>query len=142
VKLWRISDYLDLGGEGGLHVDGRWNSVGRLIVYTAESSALAMLEVLVRYGRKQLPPPFQLLEIDVPGDLTVTPFEGETPVDVAVSQRWGDEWLAAGRTTLAKVPSAVAPESFNFLINPLRAEAARITLKAHAHYPWDARLFR
>lgn len=141
MKLWRISNYLDLGGEGGLHVDGRWNSIGRLIVYAAESSALAMLEVLVRYGRKVLPPPYQLLEIEAPDDLAISDFGASAPRQVERSQAWGDRWLEEGATPIAKVPSAIAPKCFNYLINPAHADAREVMLIEHGKHPWDARLF-
>ena len=39
-----------LDGLGGLHVDGRWHSKGRPIIYSSESIALAKMEILTRLG--------------------------------------------------------------------------------------------
>lgn len=141
MKLWRISDYADLSGLGGLRRAGRWNLRGRPVVYAAESSALAILEVLVRYERKQLPPPYQLVEIEAPDALPIAEYRSPDPPPIDQSRSWGDRWLAAGKAPLAKVPSAVAPKCFNYLINPAHPDAAKITVVSHGRYSWDARLF-
>src|SRR3546814_17893036 len=54
---------------------------------------------------------------------------------------WGDAWLARGDTALARVPSAIAPDSFNWLINPLHSAARQIVTTAASRWPWDDRLF-
>ena len=141
MRLWRISEFLELDGEGGRLFGGRWNSGGRAIVYTAESSALAMLELLVQFRRTRIAQPFQLLEIEAP-DAAMIEYKGEVP-DYASrrSLSWGDEWLESGASLLARVPAAVAPKSFNVLINPAHPDARSVSLVAHAKYDWDSRLF-
>jgi len=142
VKLWRISPFADLSGEGGRLFDGRWNSGGRAIVYTAESSALALLEVLIRFGRREIPAPYQLLEIEAPDGLGVERFRpAAPPKNVASSVAWGEAWLRDNRTALARVPSAVAPQAYNYLLNPAHPDAAKVKIFSHARYHWDARLF-
>lgn len=142
MKLWRISPYADLSGEGGRLFDGRWNGGGRAIVYTAESSALALLEVLIRFGRREIPAPYQLLEIEAPDELVVESYARAAPSEsVASSVAWGETWLRTGRTALARVPSAVAPQAYNYLLNPAHPEAAKVRILSHARYEWDVRLF-
>lgn len=139
--LWRISERTELDGAGGLIVGGRWHSKGRAIVYTAESSALAMLEALVHLEADRMPPRFQLLQIEAP-ESSATGWTGAGLPDETVTRAWGDAWLEEGRTLLAKVPSVVAPGGFNWLINPAHAEARAIKLIAASRWPWDKRLFK
>ena len=121
---------------------GRWHRQGMHVVYTAESSALAMLEVLANLETVVTPPSFQLLEIDAPDDLTVTDWPaGQDHRDQSLTAEWGDAFLRAGKTPLARVPSVVAPESSNFLLNPQHPDAARVRITRAARWPWDARLF-
>src|SRR3546814_15442166 len=54
---------------------------------------------------------------------------------------WGDAWLARGDTALARVPSAIAPDSFNWLINQHHSAARQIVTTAPSRCPWDDRLF-
>ena len=140
--LWRVSEFVELDGEGGKLFKGRWHRAGRPVVYTAEHSALALLEILAQWQRRVTPPPFQLLEIDAPDDLGVTPFnERVPPASQDVSRSWGEAWLVTGATAIARVPSSLAPHANNYLINPNHCDAARIKVVRHARYQWDSRLF-
>jgi RES domain-containing protein len=42
----------------------------------------------------------------------------------------GGAWLAARRTTLLRVPSAVVPREANYLVNPAHPDATRIRVGA------------
>lgn len=141
--VWRISEYADLDGIGGTLVSGRWHSKGRPILYAADSSALAMLEVLVHLEVEHVPNPFQLMRIEIDDALAVTQWrETRLPRDMAESVAWGDAWLKAAPTPIARVPSVIAPDGFNWLLNPAHPamKGARITAKSR--WPWDKRLFR
>jgi RES domain-containing protein len=140
--LWRISEHASLDGAGGLIVAGRWHSKGRRITYLAESSALAMLEVLVHLETATVPPPFQLLRISGPDwpDFQVPPPE-LAYADERATRAWGDAWLAGGQTVLAKVPSRVAPMENNWLLNPAHHSAELFGIDAASRQPWDPRLF-
>lgn len=142
MKLWRLSKFLELNGEGGRLFAGRWNRGGQAIVYTAESSALAILEVLVQYQRGSIPVPVEVIEIVAPDDLLIFDYgEPMPPRDQAISQGWGEDWLRQGASALARVPSALAPASYNLLINPAHPDAPQIQVARHWRHSWDARLF-
>lgn len=53
----------------------------------------------------------------------------------------GDQWLLRRETALLRVPSVVAAESWNYLLNPLHPDAAKVTIVRKSHYQYD-RLFR
>lgn len=142
MRLWRISEWPTLNGVGGELVEGRWHRVGAPITYLAGSSALALLEVLVRRPRKELPEPYQLLEIEAPDDVTVIHWPVDQPIpDKDATADWGSAFLRAGTASLACVPSVIAPHSSNYLLNPLHPDAARVVIRRAARWPWDARLF-
>lgn len=140
--LWRISEYATLDGAGGVAVGGRWHRKGRPIVYCAESSALAMLEMLVHLEVDTLPPPFQLLRIEAEDAIPFAQWPaGRDPADMPATAAWGDAWLASGETALARIPSVVAPGGTNWLLNPLHPDAARVKIAGASRWPWDKRLF-
>ncbi|WP_380875097.1 hypothetical protein ACFB49_03320 [Sphingomonas sp. DBB INV C78] len=141
MRLWRISEYAVLDGMGGIVASGRWHERGRPIVYTADSSALAMLEVLVHLQVRSVPPPFQLIEIHISDEVTSEDAPPKLLDDPAKSAVWGTSWLAERRSALLRAPSAIAPGGFNWLLNPLHGEAARAQVIRHARWPWDSRLF-
>lgn len=68
--------------------------------------------------------------------------EDRPPADQAKSAAWGDAWLAEGETALARVPAAVAPHAYNWLLNPAHPEAAGFRIVAAGRWPWDRRLFK
>ena len=65
MRLWRISNHVDLSGEGGRRAAGRWSHQGRRVVYLAEHPALAMLETLVHLevDVEDLPSTYRLIEV-------------------------------------------------------------------------------
>lgn len=147
MTLWRISNYADLSGEGGVRVEGRWHHKGIPVVYLADSAALAMLEVLVHLeiDREDIPNNYQLLEIELPDALELAMLASE-----ALPQGWqqrqtltrsiGDEWLSLGKQPLLKVPSAIVPHSHNFLFNPRHPLAQQAVIKSTTLHPYDVRL--
>src|ERR1035438_8337135 len=106
TTLWRISNYIDLSGEGGRGFSARWHSEGRLIVYLVESPAGAMLERIVHmmdmYGDANLPRFYQLLKIAVPDDLGIKHLNTIAPADckddIQFTQQLGNAWLASMET--------------------------------------------
>lgn len=151
--LWRISNYADLAGSGALLHSGRWHHRGRPIVYLAQSAAAALLEALVHIEAShpgELPRDYQLLEVEVPDDIAVTdaawPAAGGGPsglaLDLLATRRIGDQWLAGGASLLLRVPSVVVGRTFNVLLNPAHAQAARCRILSVARYPYDDRLVR
>ncbi len=142
--LWRISNYEDLRGNGGLKVAGRWHHAGRPVVYLAEHPALALLETLVHLEIRtleDLPETYKLLRVAVPDNLAITQ---STPTlgwqtNATLSRNSGDTWLAAAESALLRVPSVLVPGQ-NYLLNPLHPDARNIAIVEILHWPFDPRL--
>ena len=149
MTLWRVSNHAVLDGTGGLRAPGRWHTRGNPIVYCAGNAAAALLETLVHaeIDAEDIPVAFRYLEIeaaDSVGVETIRPADLSSVwrVNFAHTRRTGDEWLRSGRAALLRVPSAIAPETWNFLINPMHPESAAIRIaKVHRHVV-DRRLLR
>jgi RES domain-containing protein len=144
---WRISNHLELTGTGGLIASGRWHTRGVPVVYLAESPTSALLENLVHLeiSERKIPEIYTLLEIAVPDDLAVHeihPTIADWQQNQHLTRELGDAWLAARETPLAKVPSAVAPKTWNMLLNPLHPNAADIKIVSATQEAFDLRLFR
>ena len=147
MRLWRISGFTDLSGDGGLRASGRWHRKGRRVVYLADHPASALLEVLVHLeiDVEDLPTHFQLLAIDAPDDIAVTAIDEATlPADWrdqrGVTRTRGDDWQRGGATALLRVPSAIVPSSSNTLFNPAHADAAQLSIISVIGAPFDRRL--
>jgi RES domain-containing protein len=148
LELWRISNHRSLNGEGGLHYSARWHTAGRPIVYLAASPAGAMIEVLVHLELQddELPPAYTLLKVEALSTLAIEEIrisaKGDWQTNLSLSRRLGDEWLKAGKTALARVPSAILPNTFNYLLNPLHRDAKQVRIASATKASFDPRLLR
>jgi RES domain-containing protein len=148
--LWRISNYADLKGRGGLRAGARWHTKGREVVYCAEEPTGALLEALVHIeveALEDLPRRYQLLRIAFPRKTAVEEVGlASLPPDwqrrTLLTRSIGDAWLAAGRTPALRVPSAISPHAHNVLLNPRLLRPAGIRIAAKSRYPFDTRLFK
>jgi RES domain-containing protein len=144
MELWRISNYADLSGLGGLRAAGRWHSQGRRIVYLADHPSGALLEMLVHLDRDLIPATYQLLRVSVPDDVVVEIADENLSADwrskTMVSREIGDRWLDRSSSALLQVPSAISERGSNFLLNPAHADAAKITVAEVIKAPFDPRL--
>lgn len=147
MKLWRISNYSTLDGIGGVRAGGRWHNRGIPVTYLSESPALAMLETLVHLelDPSEIPDSYQLLEVECPEAVTVSRLS-----DNALDDTWrtkeeftraiGDEWLTRGTESLLAVPSALVPDSYNYLLNPRHEDAKHLSVLTVRTHPYDSRL--
>lgn len=149
MNLWRISNYQSLDGAGGLYVSGRWHTKGHPVVYCTLNPATALLETLVHMeiDAEDRPEHFQILKIEGPDSLSVEKVEVNSlspawKTDVDATQVIGDHWLSEGRSLLLQVPSVLAPETWNVLLNPRHAEAGLLEITAIYEHDFDARFFQ
>lgn len=142
--LWRISRHGDLGGAGGIRAPGRWHHAGQPVVYLAQSPAAALLEVCAHTSANDIPPEFTLLKIESPEtSIRVIKLDGLTAdwqSRLDVTRDLGTAWLRKNGSALLRVPSAIVPETANFLLNPAHPDAKRIKVIEAFLYPFDARL--
>ena len=111
-----------LSGEGARLYGGRWNPAGWRCVYTAESRALAVLELLVHLTGQSRSLNFRLLTLEVDDDSIAhvkhVPEGWAAQPAGKASQSIGLNWLQSKKTLALKVPSVLVPEESNLLLNP------------------------
>ncbi len=133
-------------GLGAKLAGGRWNSPGVAIVYTAGSMALGMLEILVHVQREELLRRYVTFEVSFDESLVTAVEAGVLPRGWRRSpapgslRRIGDEWIASGTSAVLRVPSAVVPAEFNYLLNPGHGDFARIAIGPRQPITIDRRL--
>jgi RES domain-containing protein len=145
MLLWRISRHRDLSGTGGLRAAGRWHRRGFPIVYLAETPAGALLETCVHTSANDVPLRYTLLRVRVEERVSVEHLQPS-----ALGRDWtrraeatreiGSAWLRSSRSALLRVPSALAPDTFNVLLNPLHPDAAHVRVESAYEYPFDPRM--
>ncbi|ORM71122.1 RES family NAD+ phosphorylase [Pantoea rwandensis] len=134
-------------GYGAKEAGGRWNSVGVPMVYVSETASLTMLETLVHLNAPQIMDSFTLLRIDIPDeqiqdtDMQQIPenwSDEDAPQELAA---YGDAWCFTNSSIALRVPSALSPVEYNFLLNPQHPDFYGIAQKAEAiPFRFDRRL--
>ena len=134
-------------GEGARLYGGRWNSKGRAVVYCAESLSLATLEILVHLeDRVSLENLFSFIAVDIPDEcvevlpLSDLPLTWNSEAMSSASRQVGDEWVAEGRTVALKVPSAIIPNEWNYLLNPAHPDFSKLAFGFLQSFSMDPRL--
>jgi RES domain-containing protein len=131
-SLWRISNYASLDGEGGQRCSARWHTAGRRIVCFAESPAGALVEALVHLelDEQDWPRTYRLFQAEYPQKLRMETLEPGPAKGwqrkAELTRRLGDEWLRSERSALARVPSAILPDTRNVLLNPEHEDARQV----------------
>ena len=149
MVLWRISNYADLLGIGGMTASARWHTAGQPIVYLAETPSSALLEVFVHLETDEdhRPDAYQLLKIEADDgvDFESVALSSLSPAwksDELETRALGDAWLSRRKTPLLRVPSAITPETWNWVLNPRHADAPRLRILHRERHLFDVRLFK
>lgn len=135
-------------GEGAYLYGGRWSSPGVRLSYTSEHQSLAMLEYFVHLDKDDPPTDLVLAIAETPNDVTTGRVKAsELPAnwrDAAAPPelaRLGDEFVMKGKSCLLFVPSVLAPNENNCLINPAHRAFATITVQQLEPLSYDTRMF-
>lgn len=145
---YRIADsrYPIFDPTGAAINGGRWNSVGKRVIYAAESYAGAMLEVLAHRNAQTLPKHHKTVRILIPVDLKIESvyprdLPGWDDEDERVPRAFGDAWYDAKRSPILRVPSVVThgPE-YNLVLNTLHPQFLLIKARNPEPVVWDSRL--
>jgi RES domain-containing protein len=107
----------------------------------------ALVETLVHLNvdPEDTPEFYTLLKISVPDgfaiELLELPAGIEWKQDLELTRSIGNAWLASLRTTIARVPSVIAPHTWNYLFNPEHPDAKQVQIAEVIKERFDNRLF-
>ncbi|MFN3996678.1 RES family NAD+ phosphorylase [Algoriphagus sp.] len=148
-RLIRKKYGIELSGKGAALSGNRWNSKGTELIYCADSRALAMAEVAVHLSLSILPKDYVMVEIEIPNSISISSLKTDDLPQgwnsfphLLDTQKIGDDFVAERKSCVLKVPSAVVPGDFNFLINPHHLDFASISIVGQKEFPFDSRLFQ
>jgi RES domain-containing protein len=143
MRVYRVcrSIHARLDGVGAERVGGRWNSPGHAIVYMAQSVSLAVLENLVHMSKEDFPVGYVTVSALIPDGLHILSEDDFKDGPVVGPRELGDLWFDLAASAVLRVPSAVIPDEFNFLLNPHHTDFERIIAEAAIPFVFDERLF-
>jgi RES domain-containing protein len=145
-KKWSTGSF---NGIGASFEGGRWNSSGVPAVCASEHLAMAAHEKFVHLPR---PLPrnssyvkfsirFAGLAVTRLGTAGLPPDWRAEPLPES-TQKIGDAWIAAGKTAILAVPSALYPEEMNYVLNPAHPDFPKIEISAGEPFAFDPRMAR
>ena len=108
--------YADLSGEGARRFGGRFNPPGIPVVYTSQSIALAVLEVLVHLDKTEVPPDYVVMAIRFIGRSISRP---RGPELKGVGQMAPSVFKTSFcKRPVLRVPSVIVPREYNYVLLP------------------------
>jgi RES domain-containing protein len=138
-----LSTYAQLKPSG---IPGRWNSKGKFVIYTAESTALACLENIVHRSSHGLNSLFKVLIIELPDGLGCQTVDLSklsndwNSLDYTTCQKYGDEWIESFSSLTLKAPSVIIPGAYNYLLNCGHPDFKKIKLLEVKDFVFDTRI--
>lgn len=152
VSAWRITKEryarTAFDGEGARRYGGRWNLPGTRLIYTAQSQALAVLEVLVHLDSPELLKKYVLLEVSIEQslvhdlDVSLLPKNWRAEPAPAKVRAIGEDWVSSGTSVGLRVPSTLVPGESNFLLNPQHPDFHKLRTAAPIPFEFDRRFTR
>jgi RES domain-containing protein len=150
VFAWRIVQRRFVkgvfSGDAARRFGGRWNSPGHAVVYTAQSLALAALEILVHLDSEKVLRNFVAIPVTLQEkfiaslDATRLPRTWRAYPATKFTRFLGDAWIAEGKSAVFRVSSAVIPAESNFLLNPIHPDFDQLTIGDPVPFKFDSRL--
>ena len=149
MRVWRLvakaHSETAFDGEGAARYTGRWNPRGVRMVYTADSLALATLELAVHLSGARVV--YTAIEVDIADgnldDLAPRQLPRQWADDDATTQRVGEKWARSMSSLALRVPSAlvdIRSGERNILINPAHPDSASIVEQQRFDVVLDERL--
>lgn len=135
-----------LSCEGARRNGGRWNSKGVAGLYCATSESLGLLELRV-HSPQPYPGTRWRFSIEVPDDAVTAIATNELPrgwnslPPGPASKRVGDSWGAVGSSLGLLVPSVVASEENNLVLNPSHPRFQEVRVLSKQRVVLDRRLY-
>jgi len=149
ILCWRLVkktlSHQAFTGEGARKFPGRWNQRGQAMVYTAATQSLALLEMLTQ---ATVLPVYAAIAAVIPAGTMMSVIDVES-----LPENWreypapgslgdlGGSWLQSAISPVLRVPSAVLPTEFNYLLNPAHPDFTSIRIGSSRDLLLDERLF-
>lgn len=145
-RIGRTKYAHDLTGEGARLNGGRWNHKLIPCLYTSQSRSLAVLEYTVNVNIEDIPRALSITTVEMPDSnifsLSAKDLPGDWQESPAPSSTkdFGTQLLREAKYPIIRIPSAVIPEEFNYLLNPLHRDSAKFKIVSVVDFVYDVRI--
>lgn len=150
MEVFRISEEQFSKSLTASGKSARWNEDNQYILYSSSSRSLATLEKVVNLNGIMPSALYKVMVISIAdeGHLITSILEKDLPknwrtdTSSQVLRQLGSNWYTSGQSLILKVPSAIIPKEYNYLINIKHKDFKKnVKLVRAEEYFWDERLF-
>lgn len=127
----------------------RWNEDGQFVIYTGSSRSLSSLELVVHRSSIKPKIKYKVMIIHIPDKESLfkqilikeLPSNWRSIAAYPNLQKLGSKWYKSKESLILKIPSAIIPQEYNYIINTTHPDFLSIKLINTEDYFWDSRLF-
>lgn len=151
MRSWRLAKQRSAAeacsGIGASLFPGRWNRAGERVVYSSASVALAQLELIVN-ANAALVARYALFELEFGEELVSEPDQLPRGWERLLAPGWtklqdiGSAWYQGQKSAVLRVPSAVVPLEYNYILNAAHPDFSQIRIRGPIDFATDPRLSR
>lgn len=149
MEVFRISSEEHSGTLKASGASNRWNKRGEFVIYAGGSRSLATLELVVHRNFIKPNTKYKVMILSIADDknLIKTLNYKDLPKNwrafeaYSKLQELGSNWVNSRESLILKVPSAVIPQEYNYIINTEHPDfKEHVKLLNTENYFWDERL--
>ena len=128
MEVFRISSEVFSKTLASSGRPNRWNLNGQNVIYAGSSRSLASLELIVHKGAVKPALTYKVMVISIADDdylmkqiqIKSLPSDWRSFSAYTNLQKIGSDWYNTRESLVLKIPSAIIPLEYNFIIKPLR----------------------
>lgn len=145
-RIGKAKYAFNLSGEGARLNGGRWNHKMVSCLYTSASRALAILEYTVNINIDEIPRALTITEIEIPGNSILNVEVAALPGDwqkfpaPTSTKNFGSKHLQEARYAAIRIPSAIIPFEYNYLLNPIHHLGSTFKVLSVEDFIYDLRI--
>ncbi len=148
MRLYRISSEKYAQSLGASGRANRWNVSKQYVIYASSSRSLAALELLAHRNAIMEGLKYKMVVIEFPGQKGTVEIMDEKKLLPnwhllqyrANTQKLGGVWYEQKSSVALKVPSAIIPYEFNFVLNTQHPGFSQVKIERLEDFNWDQRL--
>jgi len=149
MEVFRISEDIYANALTSSGSANRWNLKGHQVIYTGSTRSLSTLELVVHKGAVVPTKIYKVMVISIADSddlfkqvlLKDLPTHWRTLSAYPILQRIGADWADKRESLVLKVPSAIMPKEYNYVINTEHPDFKdHVKLVRVEPYFWDSRL--
>lgn len=149
MEVFRLSQVKYSKGLNASGKAARWNKDNEFVLYTGQSRSLVTLESVVHANSIKTKLQYEIMVVSIADDKKLykekrvqdLPKHWQKTAAYAELQAMGSAWYLNNESLVLKVPSAIIPQEFNYIINIRHPDFAQnVSLIGQEEYFWDNRL--